>query len=91
MYLEVSSKEKNGQRLLCCRDCVTRGVFYRQARVHIHNFTKVNLRVFVAESLVQSLLTPGWELPLCHIDIIFSDSRDPIFIFRDPDLVPKTP
>ena len=72
MYLEVFSEKKKVKRLLRCRHCVTRGPYYRQVRVHIHNFTKVNLRDFVVGPLVQSSRTPDWEPPLYLIDNFFS-------------------
>ena len=40
----LSSKKKKLQHLYYCRDCVTRGSIYRQARVTFHNFTEVNFR-----------------------------------------------
>ena len=66
------------------RRCVTRSPYHRQARVHINSFTEVNFRDFVVGPLAQSSRTTIWEPPPYHIDISFSDSRDPIFISRDP-------
>ena len=36
--------QKKLQLLYYCRNCVTRGSIYRQARVTFHNFTEVNFQ-----------------------------------------------
>ena len=78
------------KEMLCCRHCVPRGL-HCQDRVRIHSFTEVNIWDFDVGTPYAVVANPNMGTSALSRRHNFSDSWDPIFIFRDPNQVSTTP